>query len=66
MTPQTRSQPPRTKTSHTQMDYVLRVVARDGLDYDHILKRLGQLPAVEHLHTHVVLHEVLRREALKP
>lgn len=48
------------------LDYLLRVVARDFHDYERILHRLAQLPGVEHLHTRVVLKNVLEREVIPP
>ena len=48
------------------VDYLLRVVARDTHDYERIRHRLARLPGVANLHTHVVLNDVLLREALLP
>lgn len=46
------------------MDYLLRVVARNALDYDRIRARLPKLPHVEHLHSETVTRQVLRRTEL--
>lgn len=49
-----------------ELDYLLHVIARDGHHYDRVLQRLGRLPGVEHLRTHIVLHKVMLREAVAP
>ena len=49
-----------------QLDYLLHIVARDTHDMERIQHRLTALPGVEHLHTHVVLKNVLNREVVDP
>ena len=49
-----------------QLDYLLHIVARDTHDLERIQHRLTALPGVEHLHTHVVLKNVLNREVVDP
>ena len=46
------------------LDYLLRVLARDRSDYERIRHRLARLPGVEHLHTHIVLNDVLQRDVV--
>ena len=47
-----------------ETDYLLRVVAQDAHDYDHVVSQLLQLPGVERLHSEVVLHQVLKKHVL--
>ncbi len=49
-----------------EFDYLLHIIARDGHHYDQVRHRLGALPGVEHLRTHIVLNKVLLREAVAP
>lgn len=48
------------------LDYLVHIVARDAHDLERIQHRLTALPGVEHLHTHVVLKNVLNREVVEP
>lgn len=45
-------------------DYLLRIVARNSLDYERVRTRLTSLPHVEHLHSDSVSRQVLRRTEL--
>lgn len=45
-------------------DYLLRIVARNSLDYERVRARLTSLPHVEHLHSDSVFRQVLRRTEL--
>ena len=48
------------------LDYLVHIVARDAHDLERIQHRLTALPGVEHVHTHVVLKNVLNREVIEP
>lgn len=47
-----------------ETDYLLRVVAQNAQDYDHVVAQLLRLPGVERLHSDVVLHQVLKKHVL--
>ena len=46
------------------MDYLLRVVARNSADYDRIRARLTSLPHVQQLHSETACRQVVRRTEL--
>ena len=45
-------------------DYLLRVVARDVGHFDRVLGRVSRMPAVRHVHSHVVLHQIFNKLVL--
>ena len=49
-----------------ELDYLLHVVARDTHDLERLRHQLAALPGVAHLHLHIVLNGVLRREVVAP
>jgi len=49
-----------------ELDYLLRVNARDAKDFEHVRHRLSGLAGVGHLRSHVVLHDVVTRNVLLP
>ena len=49
-----------------EVDYFLRVVARDHHDLERIRHCVGRLPGVVHLHTRIILNDALLREVVPP
>ncbi len=49
-----------------ELDYLLHIVARDAHDVERIRHQLAALPGIAHLHTHIVLNQVLQREVVAP
>lgn len=47
-----------------EVDYFLRVVARDHHDLERIRHCIGRLPGVKHLHTRIILSDALLREVV--
>ena len=45
-----------------EFDYLVRVVARDASDYEHLHRRLSQLPGVHRLRSSFALRQVLWRQ----